>query len=89
MLTEVEVELMDKFGRERHMAIVKVQQSLTTSAPKARMLIYDESREFFYESDLTLEVEGLLGGRAKAYFHYTLDPDNKILLGQEAPMQSW
>ncbi len=71
------------------MPIVKVQQSLATNKATASMLVYDESREIFYETDLTPEVETLLAGRAKAYFHCTLDPNNKIRLGREAPMQSW
>lgn len=71
------------------MAIVKVQRSLATTAATPRMLVYDETREIYYESELTPEVDRLLAGRAKAYFEYTIDADNKVRLGREAPTQNW
>ena len=37
--------------------IFKVQQSLSTNASKSQMLIYDESRDYQYEADLTEEVK--------------------------------
>lgn len=71
------------------MKVVKVQQSLASSDRQRRMLIYDQSRKVYFEGELTPVVERALAGRAKAYFYYELDAGNQIVLGTEAPAQSW
>jgi hypothetical protein len=76
-------------GNSPHMKIVKVQQSLSSSLPGRRMLIYDQSRRVYQETELSPKVEHLLAGRARAFFFYSLDAHNEIILGREAPAQDW
>jgi hypothetical protein len=71
------------------MKVVKIQQSLASSDRQCRMLIYDQSREVYFEGELTPVVERALAGRAKAYFCYTLDASNQIVLAGEVPAQPW
>lgn len=72
--------------------IVKVQRSLS---PKGKMLIYDETREYFFEGTFTDEVRQLLNGKAKAYFHAELVPNKtpkgtfRISITQKAGDQPW
>lgn len=72
--------------------IVKVQASMVSSDGAPSVLIYDEKRATMFETRdraLTGPVLKLLEGRPKAYFHATLDPKRKIVLGKEAPTQAW
>lgn len=69
--------------------IVKVQQSLFNSESRKMMLIYNEKRTVFHESELTEHVEKALNGRPKAYFQFRAIKDGEILLGKEVQDQNW
>lgn len=75
--------------------IFKVQQSQFTNAPKPQMFIYDKSRDYQYQADLTTDVKELLGDRPKTYFDGKLIPneDNpetfEIALFNEVEEQDW
>lgn len=65
--------------------IVKVQTALDD--PSHPALIYDRERNFFLEVPPE-QVEGLMEGRVKRYFHARIR--NRLLdLGTVAPDQDW
>ena len=75
--------------------IFKVQQSVFTNAPKPQMFIYDESRKYEYQADLTEDVRKMLGEKPKAYFRGELIPNEgdpetfQVGLYEEVEEQDW
>jgi hypothetical protein len=66
--------------------IVKVQTSIVSSGPAAA-LIYDKEQSFQLEVPVK-EVEGVMKGRPKVFFHATIEGQG-LRLGGEAPWQDW
>lgn len=74
------------------MKIIKVQLSQFSSDhgySDQTMLIYNKHKLIHYEASTTEEVRSLMNGRAKAYFKYELDKENKIIIGKEVNKQNW
>ena len=70
--------------------IVKVQQSLTTSAAERQMLVYSEDRiTVFGQFPATQEVLDILDGRSKVFFHAEVDATGRVTLRKEAPEREW
>lgn len=69
--------------------IIKLQISQFSSDSTKRMLAYDETRDYSFESNATKEVLALMKGRPKAFFYATLDKELKFVIGEEAPWQNW
>jgi hypothetical protein len=82
--------------------VVKAQVSVATSDGRKRVLIYDESREWQYETDDPSTVEAVHDHLEtwacvhapesegnKGYFHATLDESSRVVLGELAPPQEW
>lgn len=69
--------------------IVKVQQSLRTTAEAPRCLIYNESRSVMGEIPLPPAIAKALGKRPKAYFEATVDEEGMVYLGKEVGGQPW
>jgi hypothetical protein len=69
--------------------IVKIQQSLFDSTGATSVMIYDETREFMYQSykpEEVVPIVELLGERPKAYFKAeVVDTKFNILEEVEAP----
>ncbi len=69
--------------------IVKVQQSLATSAEQRQMLVYNEDRTVFGQFPVTQEVLAVLSDRPKVFFHAEVDETGFVQLSGEAPWQEW
>jgi len=71
--------------------IVKIQISQFSTQGES-ILIYDETREYRYESNNLEEVKTikpLLKGRPKAYFDAELDENNAFQIKDEVSTQDW
>lgn len=71
--------------------IVKVQRSQFSSDGIRRILIYDETREYQYETEdpnEISEIETAMHGAQKAFFHTELI-DNEFHLSHLAEWQEW
>lgn len=69
--------------------IVKVQQSIATTAPEPMCLVYNKSRSVMGEFPLTPEIAKALNGRPKAYFRALVGKDGAVSLDQEMGEQPW
>ena len=71
--------------------IIKVQTSLTSSDDVERVLIYDESKDFFMESDdpdVVKHIKKVMRGQHKQYFKAEI-VDNKLEIGEMLFNQTW
>lgn len=70
--------------------IVKIQQSQTAliGGNVPMMLIYNETRKVFYESELSDEVKKLLNKRPKAYFEARI-VNKRLQILREVQTQIW
>lgn len=74
--------------------VVKVQRSLTPSGP-TEVLVYDSTRKYRYQGDLTPELDKMFGNRLKLYCLAMLVPNEDepdsyhFSLTQEVEEQSW
>lgn len=71
--------------------VVKIQVSQKSSDNVQRVLIYNETREFMYETEEPKEVESVLeimNGHPKAYFNAEII-DTKFELQSVADWQDW
>ena len=71
--------------------IVKIQQSLFSSEGVKSVMIYDETREFMYQTDNpeeTASIVELLGDRSKGYFNAEI-VDTKFNILDEVEEQEW
>lgn len=68
--------------------IIKIQQSLSNSEGTHMMLIYDKSKDVFYENEITKDIKKLLGKRQKAYFNAKI-VNTKIQIYDEVKTQKW
>lgn len=71
--------------------IVKIQQSLFNSEGNKSILVYDESKEFMYQTDNPEEVNPiveLLGDRSKAYFNAEI-VDTRFQIDIEVEEPGW
>lgn len=69
--------------------IVKVQVSLVSTSGAQRVLIYNSDRSVEWEGALSPEVERLMDGRPKAFFHAHVGWDGKLSLDRGARWQQW
>lgn len=63
--------------------VVNVQVSVTTTAPRPQVLIYNVTRSVVWEGDADDEVLELMAGRKKAHFRAHVRDDGKIILDKE------
>jgi hypothetical protein len=68
--------------------IVKIQQSITTTANNKQCLIYSKSGRVNYQGDLPEDLEVVLRGRLKAYFKAKV-VDTRIQILEEVKEQRW
>lgn len=77
--------------------IVKVQISQFDSEGRCMMLVYDKSREVYYEDEATKDVLNKMDGKSKKFFEAEVIPhpinwakgENIIQIGEEAEWQKW
>ena len=68
--------------------IVKIQQQLGGNTTPQQMLVYDKSRDYLWEGDITPEVKKFLKGRDKAYFNAKV-VNTKFEIHEEVKTQNW
>lgn len=68
--------------------IVKVQQSILTTEENKQVLIYDKTRKYIWQGDITPEVQELLGTKPKIYFNADII-NNKFVLKNKVKPQNW
>lgn len=69
--------------------IVKVQISLSTSAPCPQVLVYNKSKTVWYEGDAPKKVMSMMAGRYKAFFKAKREKDGSLTLKKPAKNQDW
>jgi len=68
--------------------IVKMQLSTATTAGKQQVLVYDQTRKYSFESDVTEDVKELMKGRLKVYFAARMN-GSQIEILDEVEEQDW
>jgi hypothetical protein len=69
--------------------LVKIQIPTMSTLQHAPAFVYDEKKAFRTFLHVTPELSKKMKGRLKAYFWAECDSKNKVVLGDEAPLQSW
>ena len=69
--------------------IYKVQVPLASNEVPPLALVYNEKRNHEGLFPVTDDLLKIMKGRHKAFFHGQMQPDGKILFGQEAKWQHW
>lgn len=72
--------------------IIKVQLSVNNNIKGhkigSRMLVYNEDRSFYLETETPEDVANLMDGRLKAFFYAKVE-GSEIVIEKEAPHQEW
>ena len=75
--------------------ILKIQQSLNTTAEEQQVLFYDENRKINYQTPITDKLKKLLGNKPKSFWYAVLvdgtnvENTSKLALLNKAPWQKW
>jgi hypothetical protein len=69
--------------------VVKVQQSLMTTAQQQQVLIYNEDQTVRFHGALTPELSRRLAGRLKVFMRASLGKDGKINLHEIVEDKNW
>lgn len=70
------------------MFIIKIQASLFSSVEEQQVLIYDEDKDIKFQENMSEQMENLMRGRKKVYFHAKMN-GGKLEILEEAPDQDW
>lgn len=65
-----------------------MQLSTATTAGKQQVLVYDQTRKYSFESDVTEDVKELMKGRLKVYFAARMN-GSQIEILDEVEEQDW
>lgn len=68
--------------------IIKIQMSLMTNAGRPQALMYNKDRSALLEIEATKDIQHLMHGRPKAFFHAEI-VDTKFVISHEAKWQNW
>lgn len=68
--------------------IVKVQMPITSSAPNPKALVYDKTRTYMVQMEVTPELEAKMEGSLKRFFQSKLVGD-QVELGDPVRWQEW
>jgi hypothetical protein len=68
--------------------IVKVQLPLATNAPEALALVYDKTKSFYDQVEITEELKEQMLDLPKAFFFAKMINEEIFLTGR-APWQKW
>ena len=70
--------------------IVKVQLPMTSSKGEpALALVYNRDQSVLFQCPVTTPLLARMQGKAKGYFHATIEPAGDIEINEPAPDQPW
>lgn len=69
--------------------IVKVQMPLVSTEKHPRALVHNQDRSVLFQTPITDPLRARMRGKAKGYFHATIEPSGDIEISDPAPDQSW